>query len=169
MEKWNAYTRDEKLTYTVLVRGEPIPEGLYHLACEVLIRHTDGDYLLMKRSTRKSDFGGMLEASAGGAALIGEDKYDCIEREMREECGLDGDDFIEVGRFVDDEKQLIVYSFFVVVDCPKDSVRFQEGETEGCLWVSESEFIDFVNSGRMIDRQRARFDAFFRQMKYVKD
>ena len=31
MEFWDAYTRDEKLTDKVLVRGTPIPEGLYHL------------------------------------------------------------------------------------------------------------------------------------------
>ena len=168
MEKWNAYTRNEELTDTVLVRGEPIPKGLYHMACEVLVRHADGDYLLMRRSTKKSDFGGMLEATAGGAALIGEDRYECVERELFEECGIRGDDFIEIGRYIDEEKQIIVYSFFTLVDVSKDSVTFQEGETEGCLWVSEEEFIEFVNSDKMIDRQRARYDEFLRHAGYVK-
>ena len=35
MELWDAYTRDGKLTDQVLVRDEPVPEGLYHLTCEV--------------------------------------------------------------------------------------------------------------------------------------
>ena len=168
MEIWDAYTRDEIKTGDVLVRGEPIAKGMYHLACEVLIRHTDGDYLLMRRSTKKSDFGGMLEASAGGAAQRGEDKLACIKREMREECGLVGTDFTEIGYFVDDENQVIVHSFLSVVDCDKNSVTFQEGETEGCIWVSRDDFIKFVNSGCMIDRQRARLDGYFRKIGYVR-
>ena len=33
MELWDAYDRDEKRTGGELVRGEPIPDGLYHLVC----------------------------------------------------------------------------------------------------------------------------------------
>ena len=35
MEKWDAYTREGNLANKVLIRGEEIPNGLYHLACEV--------------------------------------------------------------------------------------------------------------------------------------
>ena len=35
MEKWDAYTRNGNLANKVLIRGEEIPNGLYHLACEV--------------------------------------------------------------------------------------------------------------------------------------
>ena len=44
------------------------------MVCEILVRHTDGDYLLMQRDFRKSNFGGYYEATAGGSALKGEDK-----------------------------------------------------------------------------------------------
>ena len=168
MEKWNSYTREGQLTDRILVRGEPVPEGLYHLACEVLVRHRDGDYLCMRRSVKKSDFGGMLEATAGGAAQLGENKLDCIKRELLEECGITSSDFTEVGYLVDDRFRVIVCSFITTVDCAKDSVTLQEGETEGYLWMTEEEFIAFVNSDRMIDRQRARFDAYFRSIGYVR-
>ncbi len=168
MEKWNTYTRDGVMTDTVITRGEELPSGLYHLACEVLIRHVDGEYLLMKRSVKKSDYAGFLEATAGGAAQIGEGKLACIAREMREETGLSGVSFTEVAHTVDDEKHIIVYSFITTVDCDKASVILQEGETDGYVWVSEDEFIEFVNSGRMIDRQRARFDGYYRSVGYVK-
>lgn len=52
MEKWNAYKKDGTLTDIILVRDEPIPEGLYHLVCEVLVRHVDGSYLCMYRGLR---------------------------------------------------------------------------------------------------------------------
>lgn len=54
MELWDAYDGDfQKIKDTVLIRGEPIPEGLYHLVCSVLVRHEDGSYLLMQRDIRK--------------------------------------------------------------------------------------------------------------------
>jgi ADP-ribose pyrophosphatase YjhB (NUDIX family) len=167
MERWNSYTRDEILTDRVLIRGEQVPDGLYYMACEVLIRHTDGSYLCMKRSVKKKDFGGMYEASAGGAALLGEDKLTCIKREMLEETGLISSDFEEIAHTVDDEKHIIIHSFLTVVNCDKSSVTLQEGETEGYVWLSETEFIEFILSGQMIDRQRARLDGYLRKMGYI--
>ena len=54
MEIWDAYNKHfEKLEGMSLIRGEPIPEGIYHLVSDVIVRHTDGDYLLMQRDSRK--------------------------------------------------------------------------------------------------------------------
>ena len=47
MEIWDAYLPDGSLAGCDLVRGEPIPGWLRHLVSEILVRHTDGDYLLM--------------------------------------------------------------------------------------------------------------------------
>ena len=167
MEKWNAYTREGKLTDKVLIRGETIPEGLYFMACEVLVRHVDGDYLCMKRSVKKENFGGCLEATAGGAAVFGEDKYECIKRELKEETGLCCDEFTEIGHYVNDENHSIFYSFVCTVDCDKDAVQLQEGETEGYVWMSEKEFIDFVNSGEMISYQYIRHIDYFKKLGYI--
>lgn len=168
MEKWNAYTRDGQRTNKVLIRGEEIPEGYYFMACEILVRHIDGDYLCMKRSVGKEKFGGYLEATAGGAALLGEDKYQCAKRELKEETGLDCDEFREIGCFVSDEYRSIFYSFDCVVDCDKDAVQLQEGETEGYVWMSEAEFIEFVNSGEMIPTQYERHVEYFKKMGYIR-
>lgn len=168
MEKWNAYTRDGRLTEEILVRGEAMPAGLYFMACEILVRHVDGDYLCMKRSEEKANFGGYLEVTAGGAALFGEDKYQCAKRELKEETGLDCEEFREIGCFVSDEYQNIFYSFECTVDCDKDSVQLQEGETEGYVWMNEAEFIDFVNSGKMIPTQYIRHLEYFKQLGYVR-
>ena len=52
MEIWDGYWEDGSLANIDLVRGEPIPNGIYHMVCEILVRHTDGDYLLMQRDFR---------------------------------------------------------------------------------------------------------------------
>lgn len=53
MEVWDAYTRDEVRTGEKLVRGAPIPDGVYHLVSEILVCHVDGDFLLMQRDPTK--------------------------------------------------------------------------------------------------------------------
>ncbi|MBP3568237.1 MAG: NUDIX hydrolase [Lachnospiraceae bacterium] len=167
MELWDAYTKDEELTGDTLVRGEEIPQGLYHLVCEVLVRHMDGSYLCMKRSTEKPNYGGWYEATAGGSALKGEDKWQCVKRELYEETGILCDGFEEVARLCEERKQAFFYTFVCTVDCNKSSVKLQEGETEGYLWMNEAEFKEFVNSDKMIPSNRRRYEKYFRQMGYV--
>lgn len=89
MEIWDAYYPDGTLAGCNLVRGKPIPDGLYHLVSEILVRHIDGDYLLMQRDPRKPNYGGFFEATAGGSALKGEDAYCCAKRELHEETSID--------------------------------------------------------------------------------
>ena len=88
MELWDAYDRDfKKIQGVTLVRGEVIPEGFFHLVCEIIVRHIDGSYLIMQRDKRKH-LGGMWEATAGGSALQGEEPAICAARELYEETGI---------------------------------------------------------------------------------
>ena len=82
-----------------LVRGENIPNGVYHLVSDVIVRHIDGTYLLMQRDSRKH-FGGMWEATAGSSALKCEDPLACAIRELLEETGIESEDVTEVGRVI---------------------------------------------------------------------
>ena len=87
MEIWDAYDSDFNIIEGMtLIRGEEnsIPDGIYHLVCTILVKHTDGTYLLMKRDLSKT-YPGMWEATAGGSALKGEDPLTCAFRELREE------------------------------------------------------------------------------------
>lgn len=64
MEIWDGYNADGTLAGVDLIRGEEIPKGLYHLVCEILVRHVDGDYLLMQRDFNKEGYPGYFEATA---------------------------------------------------------------------------------------------------------
>ena len=76
----DAYNKEyEKIEGMILIRGEAIPDGFYHLASDVIVKHVDGTYLLMQRDIRKH-FGGMWEAIAGGSALKGEGSLACAIR-----------------------------------------------------------------------------------------
>ena len=64
MELWDAYDRELNKLGVTLVRGEEVPDGMYHLVSEVIVKHTDGEFLLMQRAPTKH-FGGFWEAAAG--------------------------------------------------------------------------------------------------------
>lgn len=135
MEIWDAY--DEKLNIIAgrsLVRGEPIPDGCYHLVSDVLVRHVDGSYLLMKRDERKN-LGGMWEATAGGSALKGEDSYACAMRELYEETGIAAGELTELGRVVHHENKTIYVEYLCITDVDKSGIVLQEGETSDYRWV----------------------------------
>ena len=166
MEIWDGYNKDGTLAGVDIIRGEPIPKGLWHLVCEVLVRHVDGDYLLMQRDFSKPNFGGFYEATAGGSALKGEDALTCAKRELLEETGIQALSLVEIGRFV--SARTIYHHFLCTTDCDKSSVRLQEGETISYKWVSESEFIEFVNSDSFIPSQKSRYTDYFTKIKGIK-
>ncbi len=165
MEIWDGYLIDGTPANQDLRRGEPMPKGLYHLVCEILVRHIDGDYLLMQRDTQKPKYGGYFEATAGGSALKGEDKMSCAKRELLEETGISADNLVEIGRCTSHDT--IYYTFLCVTDCDKASVSIQKGETISYKWISENDFIAFVNSNEMIDTQRNRYQNYLERMGYL--
>lgn len=166
MEIWDGYLVDGTLADRDLMRGGPIPKGLFHLVSEILVRHIDGNYLLMRRDPRKPNYGGFFEATAGGSALKGEDKLTCARRELLEETGISAENFTEIGRYTSHDT--IYYDFLCVTDCDKSSVSLQEGETVSYKWVSERDFIAFVNSNEMIDAQKERYHKYLAKMGYIR-
>ena len=168
MELWDAYTRNGAKTGGVLVRGQRMWPGIYHMVCEVLVRHVDGSFLCMIRSRQKPNYPLYPECTAGGSALLGEDPLQCIRRELREETGIECDEFEQVNVTVRDCYATIFYSYLCTVDWPKDRITLQEGETEAYQWLSEEEFIELLNSGRMIPGQPERMEGWFRKMGYLK-
>ena len=121
-----------------LVRGEDIPDGYYHLVCEIIVKHVGGEYLLMQRDLKKN-LGGMWEATAGGSALKGEDSLRCAYRELEEETGIKAKDLIEVGRVVHHRHKSLYVEYLCITDIDKDSIILQEGETKAFKWISLEE------------------------------
>lgn len=152
MELWDAYNKDfEKIEGMTLIRGEKIPGGIYHLVSEVIVRHTDGTYLLMQRDSKKH-FGGMWEATAGGSALKGEDALACAIRELREETGIESEELTEVGHVTSHDTLYV--EFLCITDCEKDSVTLQEGETSAYRWVSKDELISMKKDELVTERMQ---------------
>ena len=165
LEYWNAYDRDLNLIDGLyLTRGEPIPDDVYHLVCDIIVRHKDGTYLLMRRAANKK-FGGMWEATAGGSAFIGETPVACAKRELQEETGIKADRLQEVGRMVNEKYHTIFVEFLCETDWPKDQVKIQEFETDAYQWVSRKELLA-MTEGELVTK---RMQGFIDDLKKEKD
>ena len=158
MEQWDAYDKHFNLIEGItLTRGERIDNGLYHLVSDVIVQHTDGEYLIMQRDARKH-YGGMWEATAGGSALKGESPLQCAVRELFEETGIRSDTLTEVGRVVDDEYHSAYVEYLCITDCDKSSVVLQEGETSDYRWVDRNTLLNMKNNELVTERMQLFVD-----------
>ena len=158
MELWDAYNSSfVKMENVTLVRGETIPKGTFHLVCDILVKHVDGTFLLMKRDPQKH-FGGMWEATAGGSALAGENPLQCAVRELKEETGITSTNLIEAGREVSDETHSIYIEFLCVTDWKKDNISLQQGETIDYKWVSKEELLTMKQDELVTKRMQKYID-----------
>lgn len=152
MELWDAYDSHlKKIEGQTLIRGEAIPTGVYHLVCDILVKHRDGSFLLMQRDPRKH-YGGLWEATAGGSAMQGENPLVCAIRELREETGIHAEDLTEVGRVVG--ANAIYVEFLCVTDWDKANITLQEGETVAFQWVSRQELMSMKRSELVTERMQ---------------
>ncbi len=165
MEIWDGYNEKGEKLGRDFVRGIRLPDGCYHLACGVIVRHADGDFLVMLRDPDKKAWAGYYDLTAGGAALKGEDELTCIKRELFEETGLSSDSFEFISRWVMPEQHCIFFSYHTTVNCPKNSVRLQEGETVGYMWLTTDEFASFIKTERkIIPTQIAKYEPYFKSI-----
>ena len=156
MEIWDAYnSRFEIIEGMTLIRGQEstIPSGVYHLVCDVLVRHMGGTYLLMQRDPRKS-YPNMWEATAGGSALKGETPVECAIRELREETGIVASELVELTRLVKDSTHCVYVEYLFMTSCDKKSVVLQEGETVNYKWVTVDEIEKMTAKELVSERMR---------------
>lgn len=141
MELWDAYDKNGALVHRDLVRGQPIPDGLYHMVCAVLVQHVDGTFLLMKRDPSKPNWPNVFEAGASGSALKGETAMEGARRELREETGICAETLTPLYAETSADTHALYRGFLCVTDHPKDGITLQAGETVDYRWVTRRELL----------------------------
>jgi 8-oxo-dGTP pyrophosphatase MutT (NUDIX family) len=169
MEIWDLYDVNDERTGETWERipgnYNKIPDGRYHMVCDILVQHTDGTYLLTKRHHEKDVYPGYWEASAGGSALSGESPIDCAKRELFEETGIKADEFIFISHTRREMSHSMFYSYLVITDCPKDSIVLQEGETTEYKWVDRAGLIEYLDSDLAIKTHNDRYKEFYDKLR----
>ena len=158
MELWDLYDKNGNRTGEVWERRHgnyrDIPAGRYHLVSDILVQHRDGTYLLTKRHMDKDIYPGFWEASAGGSAQLDEGPEECAKRELFEETGILCDRFELIKITFSNRSPSLIYSYLARVDCDKNSVVLQEGETTEYKWVDAAGLIEYATSELAIKSRR---------------
>ncbi|NLY73301.1 MAG: NUDIX hydrolase [Tissierellia bacterium] len=157
VELLDAIDKDERLLGFYLARATQFPEATFHLVVEIIVEHTDGSILLMRRSPDKRKAPGLWEASASGSVVAGEKSLDGAKRELREETGIDRGNFSFLGRYIYQDLGAIFHNYHCLTDFDKTKITLQEGETVDFRWIKKEELADFLNSPQAIAWQAQRY------------
>ncbi len=164
MEAWDAYDIDRIPTGRSVIRGEQHSEGLYHMVVHVAIFNSEGKLLIQQRCTQKPTFPEKWDVTVGGSALCGETSRDAMQRELREELGLDID-------FSDIRPRLTVNfedgfdDYYIITnDVSLDSLHFQAEEVMDARWATLDEIFAMIDSGEFIPFMKS-FIAFLFEMR----
>ena len=88
MELWDIYDENKQPTGRTMKRNDwHMKPDEFHLTVLGVIARPDGTFLITKRVMTKAWAPGWWEVS-GGAAQAGEDSYEAVLREVKEETGL---------------------------------------------------------------------------------
>lgn len=153
MELWDIYDKNKVRTGRTMERNHfNLADDEYHLTVLGVIARPDGRFLITKRVMTKAWAPGWWEVS-GGAAQAGEESEEAVQREIKEETGLDvsgadggylftyhrenpgeGDNY-----FVD------VYRY--IMDFEESDLHLQEAETDGYKFATLDEIKEFAKQG----------------------
>lgn len=142
-EIWDLYDRDGKRTGKTVLRGMPIPEGLYHLSVSAWILNNSGQYLLKQYPLRWE--------CTGGCVLSGEDSLQGMLREVSEELGilLESDGAKLLSHIRRDETQDFYDVWQFQTDIELSEIRMQETEIVAVKLVDREELLAMYHHGEL--------------------
>lgn len=164
MELWDLYTENRELTGKAHIRGEQLPDNLYHLVVHVWIKNKDGKYLISQRSANRPNCPLMWEC-VGGSVLQGEDSRQGAVRETMEEVGVDLSDscgnivFSKVRKIVDSRKFndiLDVWLFEYDGDITLSNATTDE--VVQSKWLDYAQIKELYDSGKLVDTLKYFFE-----------
>ena len=79
---------------------------------------------------------------------------------MLEETGLTADRLELIGTTWKPQSRSVIYAYLATVNCEKDSVRLQQGETVGYQWVDALTFLRMIHEEPVLKIQYPRYKSY---------
>ena len=152
MELWDVYDGNHEKTGQIIARGEPLADGLYHLASQAWIQNSRGEWLITRRAATIGR--ALLWEAPGGAVAAGESSYDGMLRELREEISitLSGG---QLFTWVNLDRPRWKFSgildiWYFRADFPLERAVLQPEEVCDIRWMTEDEIMSLIAEEKFI-------------------
>ena len=163
MELLDVYNDQGVPTGRTVIRGDKTAKfnDNEHIAIAVVfIQNNKGEFLIQKTSKEK----GGEYSSTGGHVDSGETPLQSIEREIKEELGLniDKNEIVELGYMLFDMP--IRFLYYVKKDINLSDIKPQEEEVESVKFMSCEEINNLINSKVMLKSHAVMFEELLKRL-----
>ena len=157
IEYRDLYDEEKNTTGKIFEKGSKIPKGYYMLTVIAIMENQDGKYLIQKSSEAK----GADWASTGGHPKAGENSYQGILQEIKEELGLDvSNQKLELFETVKTEDDFVDL-YYVKMNIDLSKIKMQLEEVQEVKLVTEQELKEMINDGNFRKSHAMVFEKFW--------
>ena len=159
IEYRDLYDRNKQVTGKTFIKGEQVPEGYFYLIVIIVIKNSEGKYLIQKRVKRK----GGKWALTGGHPKAGENSLEGIKEEVKEELGIDIKNENPVLFKENTHNDQFFDLYYLEKDIDIKDIHIQKEEVDEVKWASRDEIIKmYENSGF----HEGHYKVFLDYLKY---
>ena len=164
MEKWELLDENGNPTGNIIVRGEPLLPGQYHLVEHIWIVDSKGRILIQRRADHLRLMAG-LWAATGGSAIAGEDSESAARRELFEELGIRtaAGELVYGGRMR--RRNSFTDIWLLYRDIDPATLRLQQEEVAEARWATPEELIEQLHDRTFHHYGTAYFQFVFRAIE----
>jgi len=149
MEKIDLYDKDRQLLNQTAFRGEELPKGTYRLVVHICLFNDKDEMLIQQRQSAKH-FPNMWDLTVGGQVSAGETSRQGIQRELKEELGIDMDMSEILPTLSVPFKDGFDDIYIVRKNISLDELTLQKEEVQAVKWASETDILDMIGCGEFI-------------------
>ena len=149
MEKIDLYDKDRQLLNQTAFRGEELPKGTYRLVVHICLFNDKDEMLIQQRQSAKH-FPNMWDLTVGGQVSAGETSWQGIQRELKEELGIDTDMSEIMPTLTVPFKDGFDDIYLLRTNISLDELTLQKEEVQAVKWASETDILDMIGCGEFI-------------------
>lgn len=161
MELRDIYDIDRIPQDRTSVRGEPIKPGDYIMVVHACIFNSAGQMLIQRRHSSKKAWGGYWDVSVGGAAMAGETSREAMQRELKEELGVDIDFSGRRPAMTMNFERGFDDFYLLHADLELDGLRLQSDEVSAVRWADRDELLAMIDRGEFIPFFKSMIELLF--------
>lgn len=167
MELWDLYDFAMKPTGKTIIRGEPIPDGLYHIVAHICIFNQAGQMLIQHRLPTKIGWPDRWDLSVVGSAVSGDTIQIAAQREVTEEIGLELDlTGIPLAMTLTYTDSISCY-YIIEREVDLDTLTLQPTEVDAVKWAALDEIHEMIDNETFIPYPHYLIDLIFQRRRFL--